>query len=321
MRWLAICRAAACSLLACLALAACGPSAARYPYVRTERCAPNCDGGMDGGADAGPVDAGPPDVPNTPLEDWDAGDGGEAGPLTGLFALQVTIVAKVAIEVQTHLYYRVRMLERGADLRLRLTPCRVDLPKVPGLVELSIPPPLEAVLQTKNTDEEGTYLSSDTPVGATFMPPTTTLVLGAMLADPTNDPLPTMSDPTGAFDEDGDGHPGVTVDATTVLCRHPEKAYVALRATADVSGTVADADTITGGVTSHLDLEILGYTDPCLAAATNLPITVAPGSGFVVKRVGDAQDLNGDGNVTCPEIAWFADSIFPPPPADAGTSP
>jgi hypothetical protein len=291
------------SAVAALALlAACGPSADGYEPVRTERGAPDA-----GPPDAGPLDTGPPDVPDEPLEDWDTTG---AGPLSGIFASEVTVNASVVIDVESRQLYRIRLLQRGAEVRARVQPCRILLPSVPGVADLIIGPETEAVLRTKTFEAEGPFLSAPDPVGASYRPPSTVIVVGAELADPAADPLPTMEDPTTAIDEDADGNPGVTIDAETVLCREPEEAYVALRAAAALDGVVEDLDTIAGTVDPQLDFEILGFSDECLGAAAALDVMVRPGSAFRALRVGDAQDLDGNGNVSCTELAWFAPRLF-----------
>lgn len=287
---------------AALALAACGPDEGEVPLVRTERCTEDCDAGPpDGGLDAGPV------IPDAPLEDWDTTD---AGPLSGIFAVEVVVAAKVVVDVEARQLYRIRILQRGEQTRLKTTPCRVDLPTVMGVAELTIPPALERVVQSKSVEHEGPFLSAPEPVDATFAPPPAWTVLGAELDDPASDPLPTMADPTDAIDEDEDGNPGVTIDAEAVVCRDPQRAFIALRTAAALDGTVDDLDAIEGSVEPTLDFEILGVTDDCLAAAAELAIETRDGSRFRALRVGADEDIDENGNVSCPEINVAAAELF-----------
>lgn len=286
-------------VLALLAASACGPDASEYPRVRHDRVTDAGFAGCD-------LDAGAPG-PEEALEDWDTTG---AGPLSGIFAVEVTVRARVVVEVEARQLYRLRLLQRGRHVRLRTQPCRIDLPTVEGVAELSIPPALEAVLRRQAVEEEGELLDADEPVGARFAPPPLLLVLGAELADPRADPLPTPDDPSTAVDQDADCNPGVTVDAETVLCRRPEQAYLALRAIAELSGTVDDLDTLTGEVSPTLEWSILGVSHACLAAAAELEIEVLPGSTFRAARVGDADDTDGNGNVSCTEVVAAAESLF-----------
>lgn len=291
-------------VLALLLLSACGPSAEDYAPLRTERL----DGGPDAGPDSGPQDGGPPAIPDEPLEEWDTTG---AGPLTGIFAIEVVIPAMVTVvEVEARQLFRLRIVQRGRSLRMRVTPCKIHLPAVEGLAELSIPPALEATLREKSVEDEGDFLSADDPIGARFTPPPAVLVLGATLADPIADPLPTPEDPGAAVDEDGDGNPGVSVDAETVLCRSTEQAFLALRAVARLSATIDDVDAFEGDVEPDLEWSILGTTHECLEPARDIAIEIVEGSAFRAVRLGESEDLDGNGNVTCPEIGWAAVPLF-----------
>ena len=287
-------------------LAGCGPSAGDYPFVRGEGCEEGCD--PDAGVDAGGGDAGPPVIPDEPLEDWDETG---AGPLTGIFAVEVTIPARAVVDVETRQIYRLRILQRDETTRLRITPCRFSLPSVPSVATLTIPARLEEVLRSLSIENEGAFLSAADPIGATLTAPPTVVVLGAALSDPATDPLPTEGDPATAIDQDEDGHPGVTVDAETVLCRTPpDQIYLALRASVAMTAVVDDLDRFAGDVTPSLDQSVLGISDRCLTAASTLEIEILEGSAFGAVRVGGGEDLDGNGNVSCPEIGWYAARLF-----------
>ena len=86
----------------------CGPSRDSYAILHEDHC---CAGGSrdanrphDTGVH---MDSGPPDVPPEPLETWDTTG---AGPLSGLFALEVIVNANVVVDIQTRQLYRVRLL-------------------------------------------------------------------------------------------------------------------------------------------------------------------------------------------------------------------
>lgn len=297
------------AVIVALALAACGPSAEAYPFLHEGHC---CDAGARDAnrpRDMGPrMDVGPPDVPPDPLEDW--GDAGTGGPLTGIFAVEVVVLASVVVNIETRQLYRVRILQNGTHVRARIQACVIDLTTIQGVASLAFAPAAEDAIRMHVLDFEGEYLSDANPLGALFTPPRATVVIGANLADPENDPLPTMMDPTGAVDEDMDGNPGVTIDATAVVCPNAEQAYAAFRASVLLSGTIDDLDDFQGTADPAVDQQVLGYSDPCLSVATTLQVTVRPGSTFHAHRVGTAEDLDGNGNVSCPEIGWYAPRFF-----------
>ena len=286
----------------------CGPTAEDIPFVRTERSfedAADAEGDVIGDL----VDISIADVP---LEDWDTSG---AGPLTGIFAVEAVVRANVgnelvAVPVESRQLYRVRMLQHGQTVRHHTTLCRFVLPSVEGLAELEVPAALEIVMQQKTDERETVALTSAEPVGATYAPGLGLIMLGADLTDPENDPLPTSENPDGAVDEDEDGQPGVTMLASTLTCDQQEELYVAIRTGAELIGTVQDIDTIVGDVEPVLDQSVLGYSHDCMAAAARLPITVAEGSTFIAYRVGDTEDLDGNGNVSCQEIGIGAVELF-----------
>lgn len=282
--------------------AGCGPDADDYPLLRPDAGPPDPDALLgEGGAPADNF------IEDDPLEDWDTS---AAGPLSGIFALEVTTTANVIIDLEVRQVYRFRLLQDGASLRVRSQMCRLKLPVVEGLAELTVPLALELLIRSKDSDETGAFLSSEEPIGATFTPKPLFLVLGAELASPDVDPLPTADAPASAFDEDGDGEPGITLAAEVVFCQKPEEAYAALRTGATMTGTVEDLDTISGSVEPSLEQSVLGISDECLAAGTDLPIEIVPGATFRAVRVGEELDLNANGNVTCGEIVEAAPSLF-----------
>lgn len=289
------------------ALIACGPSAGDLDFVREERCEPLCgDAAIDAADAAIDLDAGPV-IPDEPLEDWDV-EG--AGPLTGIFAMRIAVNVKVVVDLVAIQDYRLRIVQRGRQVRMKAEPCSVGLPNIPNVAELVLPDALDALLRTKVTEEEGEFLSAEDPLGATLTPPRVLVLLGADLENPFDDPLPTVEMPERAIDEDEDGNPGVTIAADTVLCRQPEDAYVTVRLIADTGGMIADLDRFGGTVEASIEPTFLGFSDDCLEAAASLVIEPQPGSRFDAIRMGDAQDLDGNGNVSCPEIAWLAPTIF-----------
>ena len=113
-----------------------------------------------------------------------------------------------------------------------------------------------------------------------------------------------------ALDQDDDGQPGVTVAADTVLCRAPGELYLSLRATVDMSATIDDLDRIEGSVAPTLEQSVLGVSDRCLNAAASLDIELLDGSTFTALRTDETQDYDDNGNVSCPEMNLYAESLF-----------
>jgi hypothetical protein len=288
---------------AAVAVVACGPSASDVPFLREGGggCLPGygcTDGGLD--LDSGIV------VVDAPLEDWDAADD---GPLTGIFAVEATVTAQAGVKVTSKQLYRLRIAQSGTHVHQKTTLCDLSLPST-SVATLVVPPALQAVIESRATENDGDYLSSASVLQAQYLPPAFVEVLGADLANPATDPLPTM-DAGVSTDDDQDNEPGVTLHTQVVTCTSVEDLYVALRATGQLAGTVETPDLIKGYAQVHLDESVLGYSDPCLAAAASIKIVVEPDSPFRAQRVGPAQDVDHNGNVSCPEIRISAPSIFP----------
>lgn len=246
-------------------------------------------------------------IPPEPLEDWDTTG---AGPLSGVFAVETTITARVVVPVELRQLLRLRIVQHGTRIHQKTTLCAFRLPVVENVATLAIPPLLQALIQTKGTEEEGNFLSSDATVGAGYLPPPWLVVVGAALPNPATDPLPTLDDTTRAIDEDHDGHPGVTLFANVLTCTSPQDLYVALRTTGSLVGTVATPNVIEGKVGVFLDQSVVGYSNDCLATVSKINIQIKPGSPFRAQRVGPSEDVDGNGNVSCPEIQINAATLF-----------
>lgn len=294
-------RSLALVVTAALALG-CGPDPEAVPFLRTERC-PTGECAADGGVS----DAAPEPIVDEPLEDWDE-EG--AGLLTGIFAVEATIRARVVIEIETRQIFRLRIVQRGRSIKQKVTLCSFKLPVVEDVATLHISPAIIALMRSKVIESEGDFLSSESLLGAEYDPPPALVVVGADLADPKADPLPTEEDTSLAIDEDGDGHPGVTLSADVLTCKNREQLYVALRTSAGLAGVVKTPDLISGEADVALDQSPLGYSDPCMSTVSKINILIEPGSTFRAVRTSAADDIDGNGNVSCPELARRGEALF-----------
>jgi hypothetical protein len=77
-----------------------------------------------------------------------------------------------------------------------------------------------------------------------------------------------------------------------------------------LSGKVVTPDRIDGKADVTLDESVVGMSDDCLTSAAQIKILVQPGSTIKAVRVGDAEDLDHNGNVSCPELAIGAEKLF-----------
>ncbi len=301
------------------ALCSCGPHPSDWPLVRPDACAFDCPppSSLDGEPadssdaaeerDAARRDGGDAaDGAADPFANWDTAG---AGPLTGTWAVRVTVHARVVIELESTQIYRMLLVQRGRDVRLGIQLCALQLPSVEGAAELIVPPALMDFLRSRTVELEGTFLSRDAPVGgASLDPPPALFVAGAALDDPEHDPLPSADDLDRAVDDDGDGHPGVTIEAKVLTCEATAQVYVALRTGATLHGEVAGGDAISGQADVWLDQSVLGVSDDCVAPAANIRVDIVPGSTFEARRAPSSWDVDGDGRIDCTELQGGAAS-------------
>ena len=244
---------------------------------------------------------------------------GDALDVSGTWAFEATVNAKLLVDLVSYQYFLVDFVQDGTTLAQTTTNCEIQLPSVPNLAELILPPGLLTLLQDRPFVAEGAFLSA-AAVGATYQPDPQIFTLGVDFEgrDPFTDPLPNADDLTYALDEDEDGNPGVTVDVDAIVCPEVEQLFVAMRTGVEMEGVFDSVNTVSGDLAATLDQNILGSTDPCLDAAATLSPEVQDGSTFVGMRVDGGQggqniDDDGDGQVTCAELRANLERLFPRP--------
>ncbi len=250
--------------------------------------------------------------------------------------------------------FKATLTGAGTSPMLRAQICDITLPVASGgvgtcpadpmdnlEVSISLGAGLQTYLPTVNLDSPVTLSNGE--AGASVVPAPFVFVAGAMLPMPASDPLPLwntsmmgcgtsdvmampstcVTDFARVQDNDMDMHPGVTLhamsgDAAMIL---RGDAYVALRVSPTMTGTVRNAGCIEGTLDSTLDYSIVD-SDISLSGARlstasmiqNIPaFDVAPTSTFKMLR-GDgmgANDFDDDSNgtVTCTEIAAHASAF------------
>jgi hypothetical protein len=190
------------------------------------------------------------------------------------------------------------------------TLCALKLPSVKGIATLAIPGRLDTVIQEASTVvSHGDYLGAS-GTSQTYTPPPMLIVIGARLKNPATDALPSLMNLTGEWDEDDDGHPGVTVNATVFTCTGPEQLYVAIRTGSSLTGTFTGFDVIDGTLTVSESESVVGYSDPCLAAAADINPKYMPTTPFHAQRLADEATLHAQGNVTCDDIIAQAPKLY-----------
>jgi len=234
-------------------------------------------------------------------------DGDEAAHglnLTGRWAfLQVTsqigAVPMVGERTRTTAAFAlVDMTQNALAATGRQTACFTRIEYGTSLVTMEIP---EAFILSMPVVEWTAALGAN-EVGARFERPWTTLVSGAQLVDPENDPLPTEADDPRVIDQDGDGKPGLTV-RVVVMGLIGGEVYVVQRDRSRLVGVVTSPDAIDGLVEWTSEQSVLGASSPAfLGGAAARPDPVPEHSFFRARRV--------DATMDCAALRGSADRLL-----------
>lgn len=173
-------------------------------------------------------------------------------------------------------------LVHGSErLRGRGKLCSIEMRTSSSLVRTELPPAFQRLLSDLQLDarlrqHEGNLLLEESP---------RVLVLGATLGDPERDPLPKDAGDPRVFDQDGDGHPGVTVRVRGIV---NGEVYVVQRGRAGLLGK-AEPFGFRGNVHVQSEDVVLGATKPALTRRTKVRPDLGR-STFVLRRVGAETD-------------------------------
>ncbi len=125
------------------------------------------------------------------------------------------------------------------------------------------------------------------------------------LADPVRDPLPESADSPLVFDQDLDGHPGVTIRVDRPL---QGERYMVRRAVWDLAEAAVSADGlwVVGSLTFTVDEKALAADNPLLTVLA--PITPeTTGNTYAMRRVPP--------DVTCEDLRTLAATLFAEAPS------
>lgn len=213
--------------------------------------------------------------------------------------------------------------QRGAHVEVQNEACVITMPSVKLVFMGTITPTVGApFIQAANDAGAGKVLAFELPsldANAAFSPPASAqspLVVGVTLDDEENDALPTDSADERVIDADGDGHPGVTVNAGG-------ERYTAYRSrTTTMTGTIRSSSTIDGALIN--ETETVVYDDPLGSGG---PAMTPKSSPFRFERLdgqhggSDYRGRDGDpSSVSCQDVqAWVNEqmtTVFPQPSPD-----
>ena len=149
-----------------------------------------------------------------------------------------------------------------------------------------------------------------------------TEVAGAVLASPDTDPLPTKPSDLTVIDEDGDGHPGITINLSGIA---PGSLYSVQKQTTSIIAVPVTADRFEGVLTFTSSQVVLDSNPTTLAGlyaqSKTMPDLTACSSTFAMVRVGgvlgtdsgavDGGDEDGGGALGCAWVRANEALLFP----------
>ena len=181
---------------------------------------------------------------------------------------------------------RLTQIQEGASLTVTAQICDIQVESGTSLVSLVFP---EAFIDSLEVAVKPSTIEA-TGEGYRFFQPRFTSLRGVRLEDPVADPLPTEADDPRIFDQDGDGHPGVSVRIALFGFIKGE-VYVVQRDWNVLRGATDSLDRIDGLIEWGLEQVILGASNPVLMARSeSRPDPVAEHSYFRTTRIAPEMD-------------------------------
>ncbi|MCR4404727.1 MAG: hypothetical protein NUW06_05585 [Candidatus Acetothermia bacterium] len=181
---------------------------------------------------------------------------------------------------------RLTQAQRGESLTVTAQICAISVESGTPLVSLVFP---EAFIQSLEIAAKPATIEP-TDGGYHFFQPRFTQLRGVRLEDPQLDPLPTEASDPRVFDQDGDGHPGLSVRITLFGFIKGE-VYVIQRDWTALRGMADSPDRIDGLMEWGLEQVVLGASNPVLRARSeSRPDPVPEHSYFRTTRIPPEMD-------------------------------
>jgi len=190
------------------------------------------------------------------------------------------------VELTTISALLVDIAQDGLQLTMNYTYAYIDVIMDPPVVHTVVP---DAFVASLNGPPHKGRLE-ETENGWRFIQERYIEVRGAVLDDPENDPLPTNPHDSRLVDQDGDGHPGLTVPVVAVGIVSGDT-YVVHRLIYALAGSLIDNDTIRGTIDWVAEQTVVAATDPFLSMSyTYRPDPDPNVRRFIMRRVDQGWD-------------------------------
>jgi hypothetical protein len=203
--------------------------------------------------------------------------------------VQIPIVGERTRTTAT--YLRLTVDQSATTLTVLETPCATNIDDGTIMVNTTIP---DAFLRSLGVTERAAHLELASDMNQStdnhfsnprIVFPWTTQVLGARLKDPENEALPTdVADPR-VFDQDNDGHPGMTV-RVEIMGLITGEVYVVQRNRNLLVGTVVSPGFIQGTIEWETEQVVLGASSSFLeSAGQGIPDPDPERNFFLARRI------------------------------------
>jgi len=209
-------------------------------------------------------------------------------------------------ELRTYKLALVQMVQDGTFLRETRQVCSIVNTPLLGQ-QTNFPPAVVASIPPVQT----VSALGGTAVGASYVGGLDVQVFGVQLTDPAFDPMPIGPGDPRLIDVDADGKPGATL-LVGKMC----EIYVAIRAMAQVTGTMVNPGHIEGGGIQDTTQATLGGTSAFCTQTYNTTPNHSH-NRFVLHRLVDLGiDSDGNGTVDCGELQAGQAKLITWRPAD-----
>lgn len=219
--------------------------------------------------------AGETTMPDTTATDVPSIDGHWDGLLVTTSTSRLPILGEVRSVQRSRL--DIDVAQRGADLQLRIETCSIDIETSSRMVSLTIP---QAFVDSIAAVERPAQIETDDGQHLLVVPRIWE-VQGVELDDPEADRLPESADDERVFDQDGDGHPGVTVAVSGII---GGEVYVVQKGWNMWRGAIGDGR-IRGALRWHQEQSVLDASSRWLRSDTETrPTRDIQDNYFVMQR-------------------------------------
>jgi len=231
----------------------------------------------------------------------DLGEIGTADPdLSGVWAMvqitsEIVRIPIVGERIRTTTTHLRLIIERNNDgFSVSETHCAASIDDGTMMAKTTIPDAFQRALGV--TERAAHFVpasdvdqpADDDASAPRIVFPWNTQLLGVRLDDPENDALPSDATDPRVFDQDNDGHPGMTV-RVEIMGLISGEVYVVQRNRNRLVGTVVSAGFIQGTIEWETDQVILGASSPFLASGSQgSPDPDPERNFFLAKRIDPA---------------------------------